>query len=295
MSVNTSAVAVGRKFGEALKAARLATPGGNGRPLRQKDVADAMARGTRDRYSRLERGRAFPDAEEWKIIRSVLKMDAATQARLEALIEAGKEIADYWWREFEDEFPESLLQFVAFEDAAQRITTCAPNILPSLLQTPGYARSLTSRVAGSVLTSYAVERSVELRRKRRGVFSKPNPPIVEFLFSEAALRQVVGGKEVMLKQLDSLIEDGAARNISLRVIPFAAVAPSPYMVHLLEFGGPDDLPISAFDSMTGMSFQKRPRDIRENRYYIEAMKNLALSHLETAEMINEIRKEMSSA
>lgn len=295
MSVNTSVVAVGRKFGEALQEARRAARRDDGKPVRQVDVAQALKRGTRDRYSRLERGRSFPDPDEWEIIRSVLNLDETTRARLEALMEAGREIADTWWREFEDEFPESLLQFVAFEDAAQRITTCAANVLPSLLQTPGYARSLTSRVAGSALTPYAVERSVELRRKRRGIFNKPNPPVIEFIFSEAALRQAVGGKDVMLAQLDSLIEDGAARHVSLRVVPFKAVAPSTYMVHLLEFGGADEKPITAFDSMTGMSFQKHPREVRENRYYIEAMKNLALTHLETTAVIKKIKKEMSSA
>ncbi|WP_329271895.1 helix-turn-helix domain-containing protein [Streptomyces sp. NBC_01451] len=294
MSVNTSAVAVGRKFGEALKEARLAARRSDGRPVRQLDVAQALKRGTRDRYSRLERGRAFPEPEEWEIIRSVLAMDEATRARLEALMEAGREIADSWWRDFEEEFPESLLQFVAFEDAAERVTTCAVNVLPSLLQTANYARFLTSRVAGSVLTADAVERSVELRRNRRRIFAKPNPPVVEFIFSEAALRQAVGGKDVMLEQLDSLIEDGALRNVSLRVVPFTAVAPSAYMVHLLEFGG-DEKPITAFDSMTGMSFQKRPREVRENRYYVEAMRNLALPHLETIAVIKRIKKEMSSA
>lgn len=295
MSVNTSAVAVGRKFGEALKEARLAARRPDGRPVRQVDVAQALKRGTRDRYSRLERGRAFPDADEWEVIRSVLTMNAATRARLEALMEAGREIADSWWREFEDEFPESLLQFVAFENAADRITSCAVNVLPALLQTADYARAITVGTAGSVLTADAVERSVELRRRRRSIFEKPTPTPVEFIFSEAALKQQVGGTAVMLAQLDALIDDGAFRSISLRVVPFRAAAPPTYPMHLLHFGGDGEKPITAFDSMTGMTVQKRPREVRETRYAIEAMSRVALSHLESIELIKDIRKEHASA
>ncbi|MFF9310894.1 helix-turn-helix domain-containing protein [Streptomyces sp. NPDC014748] len=289
MSVNTSAMAVGRKFGLALKEARLAARRPDGRPVRQVDVAEALERSTRDRYSRLERGRSFPEPDEWETIKSVLNLDLATQARLEALMEAGQEIAGAWWREFENEFPESLLQFVALEDAAERITTCATNVLPALLQTADYARALTSRLAGSVLTTEMVDRSVELRRNRRAIFARPTAPVIEFIFSEAALHQKVGGRSVMLKQLDSLIQDGSSRTVTLRVVPFDAIAPTMYIVHLLEFGGGEE-PVMAFDSMTGMTYQKRPKDMRENRYYIEAMKNLALSHDNSIELIKELRE-----
>lgn len=295
MSVNTSALVARRNFGEALQEARKAARQPNGQPVRQVDVARALKRGTRDRYSRLERGLAWPEPDEWEVIRRVLHMDLATKVRLETMMEAGQAIASAWWTEFEGEFPESLLQFVAFEDAAQRITTCAGNLLPSLLQTERYARALTAGVAGSVLTPDAVERSVELRRNRRRIFNKPNPPAVEFIFSEAALRQLAGGKSVMLEQLESLIEDGSSRAITLRVVPFTAVATSVYMLHLLEFGGADEKPMTAFDSMTGMTFQKRPSEVRENRHYIEAMRKLAFSSLESMAMIKTIKKELTSA
>ncbi|QNE77695.1 hypothetical protein F0344_26625 [Streptomyces finlayi] len=89
----------------------------------------------------------------------------------------------------------------------------------------------------------------------------------------------------MLEQLDSLIEDEALHAISLRVVPFTAPVPPTHPLHLLEFGGADEKPLTAFDSMTGMTFQKRPRDVRENRYYIEAMRQLALNTVESRAMI----------
>ncbi|MFJ3270977.1 Scr1 family TA system antitoxin-like transcriptional regulator [Streptomyces sp. NPDC086776] len=295
MALNTAAMAARKRFGNALQEARKTARLTTGEAVQQRDVAKALGYKSYNRVSQMERGLTWPKDNEWKILVKVLDMDLTTRVRLETMIAEGKATAGAWWTEFEGEFPESLLQFVAFEDAAQRITTCAANVLPSLLQTERYARSLTTGVAGSVLTADAVERSVALRRNRRHVFTKPNPAVVEFIFSEAALRQEAGGKELMLEQLEALIEDGSSRTVSLRVVPFTAVATSMYMVHLLEFGGADEHPLTAFDSMTGMTFQKRPKEVRESRYYIEAMRKLACSHLETMAMIKKIQKEMSSA
>lgn len=295
MALNTAAMAARKRFGQALQEVRKAAHLPSGEPVQQSDVAHALGYTSYHRVSRMERGETWPNKDEWKILVKLLAMDLAVRVRLETMRTEGMSIADAWWTAYDGEFPESLLQFVAYEDAAQRITTCAVNVLPALLQTRSYARAITKSVAGSVLAPDAVERSVELRRSRRGIFDKPNPPQVEFIFSEAALHQHVGGTGVMLEQLDSLIEDDANCKISIRVVPFTAEAASMYMLHLLEFGEADEKPITAFDSMTGMTFQKRPREVRENQHYIEAVLNLALSPLESMAMIKEIRKEMSGA
>lgn len=295
MALNTAAMAARKRFGNALQEVRKAARLPTGAPVQQRDVARALGHKNYNRVSQMERGLTWPKESEWKALVKFLNMDLETRVRLETMISEGKATADAWWTEFEGEFPESLLQFVAFEDASQRVTTCSVNVLPALLQTEAYARAVTAGVAGSVLTPYAVERSVELRRKRRAIFEKPSPPVVEFIFSEAALHQRMGGKAVMLEQLEALVDDSAMRSVRIGVVPFSEVATSMYMVHLLEFGGQDEKPITAFDSMTGMTFQKKPKEVRENRYYIEAMRRLALSPLESTAKIKTILKEMSTS
>ncbi|MFD9815157.1 DUF5753 domain-containing protein [Streptomyces sp. NPDC059080] len=297
MSVGTAGMVARQRFGEALKQERLnaSTADGVRTKVKQTDAARAIKRKTVDRVSRLERGEAWPEPWELDALLKLYNADLATRVRLETMLSEGQAIAGAWWVEYEDEFPESLIEFVAYEDAAKSITTCAANVLPALLQTESYAKALTTGVAGSVLTPAVVDRSVELRRQRRRIFTKPTPTPVEFIFSEAALRQQIGGRDVMLEQLDSLIVDSASRTVSFRVLPFTAPVPSMHIVHLLEFGGESEKPITAFDSMTGMSFQKRPKEVRENRYYIESVRRLALSQLESIAAIKTIKKELSSA
>ncbi|MER8003308.1 helix-turn-helix transcriptional regulator [Streptomyces sp. NPDC095613] len=295
MAVSTAAMFARQRFGDALKRARLAARTNSGARIKQSDVAAAFGRRSIDRVSRLERGLAWPEAEEWRTLLHVLNVDAETRARLSAMRDQGMSIAEAWWTDFDGEFPDSLIQFVAYEDAARTISTCSGQTLPGLLQTAEYAHALTRTQAGSVFTEHAVERSVELRARRRSILDKDPRPTVEALFSEGALWQRVGGADVMVRQIDSLLADASERDVVMRVVPYTASAPPVYMFHLLTFGE-DEKPIAAVDSMTGMTFRKAPREAREVREFRQSFDRLrrsALSPEESLDKMTAIRKELS--
>ncbi|MBT2491683.1 helix-turn-helix transcriptional regulator [Streptomyces sp. ISL-96] len=292
MAVNTAAMIARTRFGAELKRVRLATRV-NGEKVQQIHVARAMGLSRYDRYSRMERGETWPNDAEWLAIHTYLRMDLETRVRLETMRREGMSIASAWWTEFDNEFHESLIEFVAYEDSAQKITTCAGNIVPGLLQTTEYGRTVTSLLAKSTMSPHLVERSVELRANRRRAFGKPNPPITEAIIGEAALRQKVGGAAVMVRQLDSLVLDATQGHVTFRVIPFEAGATLTYMFHLFEFGGANENPIAAFDAMTGMSFWRNPKEVRGIRGLVDSLKSLALPPLDSLEKIRAIRKEMS--
>ncbi|MDT0342698.1 DUF5753 domain-containing protein [Streptomyces litchfieldiae] len=293
MSVNTAGIVARRTFGDALKSVRAEARTRQGNKIKQIDVAKALGRSTVDRYSRFERGAALPDDTEWPAIVKALFMDRETRVRLETLLRAAQSIEGAWWREFEEEFDESLLEFVAYEDAATKITTCAGNVLPGILQRRPYAEALTLSLDRAVLSPHQMDRSAHLRGQRRGIFDKNHPPTVEAIIGEGALRQEVGGKTIMVSQLDSLIEDAETGRVSFWIIPFTASATLTYMFTLLEFGGAGEKPIVAFDQMTGMTFRKTAREIRELRTYVESLRGLANRPLASLDVLRTIRKEMS--
>ncbi|MFF5673396.1 helix-turn-helix domain-containing protein [Streptomyces hygroscopicus] len=290
MAVSTAGMVARRRFGDALKEVRVKARTASGERIKQSDAARAIKRDTIDRVSRFERGAAWPELEELTALLQLYGADVETRVRLETMLREGQAVGSAWWQEYQDDFPESLIQFIAYEDAAHQITTCAVNVLPALLQTENYARSFTTAVAGSMMPPDLVERSVTLRRRRRGIFDEPNVTPVEFIVSEAALHQQVGGPEVMAEQLVSLLDDMKTRPVTLRVVPFGAVAMPTHMVHLLEFAGADEEPTTAFDSQSGMTFQSRPKQVRETQHYIEAMRTLSLSVEETIKLIQSIIK-----
>ena len=103
--------------------------------------------------------------------------------------------------------------------------------VPDLLQTQGYARAVADadpNWAGDEQRLHAVE--VKLARQR--VVLAERRPRLEFVITEAALHQVVGGSDVMRPQLDRLASlaagAGAAGttgpSVSLQVLPFEAGA-----------------------------------------------------------------------
>lgn len=292
MAVNTAALRARKRFGDELKAVRENTLRA-GKRVQQLDMAKALGRSTYHRYSQIETGKSWPRDDEWQIICKFLNMDAVTRARLSTMRSEGMAVASAWWTEYQDHFPESLIEFIAFEDAASRITTSAVGTIPALLQTANYARAWTESVASSVLTQDQLERSVALRRNRRNIFDRPQSAILEVIVSEGVLSQEVGGKGVMLEQLDSLIEDAERYKVTYRVIPRTAPATLVYPLHLLEFDGEGDTPVAVLDTMTGMLLRKTPREVREARYYLDSMRALSEDSVKSLETIKTIRKELS--
>lgn len=293
MSVSTAGIVARQRFGLALKDVRTAARNADGGPIMQTDAARAIKRRTIDRVSRMERGAVWPEPAELAALLRLYGADVETRVRLETMLREGTAISSAWWQEFEDDFPETLLQFVAYEDAATKIVTSAGNLIPGLLQSPEYAHAVTAHLAKQTVTTHLIERSVELRARRRQVLDRDNRPAVEAIIGEAALRQQVGGRAVMVAQLDALLEDASQRGVTFRVIPFDAPATTTYFFHLFEFGGADELPIAAFDAVTGMTFRKATKEVRGVKGFIEACRDLALSGEDSLEMMKTIRKEMS--
>lgn len=295
MAVSTAGMVARRRFGQALKSVRENARHPDGRQVKQIDAAKAIKRKTIDRVSRFERGAAWPDLHELEALLKLYGADLETSTRLRTMLKEGQAITRTWWQEYEDEFPASLIRFIAYEDAASSLTVFAVNTVPALLQTEAYARAVTVGVAGSVLPPLAVDRAVELRSKRRGIFDKQTPARVEFIMSEAALRQKTGGPDVMIEQLQAVLDDVEDRIATVRVVDFNATATVMHIMHLIEFEGTDAKPIVAYDTPTGLTFQSHPKEIREAKSVAEAMRKMSLSPHDSAELIRDIKKELSSA
>lgn len=65
------------------------------------------------------------------------------------------------------------------------------------------------------------DRRVVGRIQRQGVLRGPQPPKLTAIMTEAALRNLIGGREVMRHQLRYLVEAAERDHITLRVVPTA--------------------------------------------------------------------------
>lgn len=121
-------------------------------------------------------------------------------------------------------FPERTQEYVQVEAEAITLHFYSTMLIPGLLQIPEYVEELISNDCPP-LDEETVEERVAARLKRQGKMSSKPPAHFSYVIHEAALRAVVGGSEVMRRQLHHLLEAGKLRNVSIQVLPYALSPP----------------------------------------------------------------------
>jgi transcriptional regulator with XRE-family HTH domain len=122
--------------------------------------------------------------------------------------------------------------------AATRIRNAENVIIPGLLQTSGYARSIIAQ-ASALYWAVDVDMALQARMQRQQVIYDTSKTF-EFVFTEAALYLLPCSRQVMLGQLDRLLSLGMD-NVTLGIIPFGTELPlAPYNSFLLQ---DDDLTV----------------------------------------------------
>ncbi|MEU3538692.1 helix-turn-helix domain-containing protein [Streptomyces paromomycinus] len=126
--------------------------------------------------------------------------------------------------------PRHCNEFMDLEKEAITLHWYEDLLIPGLLQTEEYARELMIHAFPPV-DDETVEARVEFRMERQRRIEAEPTVLFSFVVYEAALRTMVGGAEVMKRQLDRLLERQELRNVSVQVLP---VGRAPYQA----FGGP---------------------------------------------------------
>ncbi|MEV3926846.1 helix-turn-helix domain-containing protein [Actinomadura coerulea] len=109
--------------------------------------------------------------------------------------------------------------FLQYERDATSIRNYSSDVIPGLLQTESYARSLFQR--GGVVDD--VERAVSDRMERQKPLYGVNPPNLWVILAQPVLWWQVGkGTSLMRDQIDHLLQVARLDHVSLRVYPVSA-------------------------------------------------------------------------
>ena len=111
---------------------------------------------------------------------------------------------------FGDVFSPDALRFFDYEHSATWIGSIELLVVPGLLQTEDYARTVMG-VHG--VGAERAERFVSSRRVRQEVLDRPDPPTLSFIVDESVLLRAIGGRAVMRAQLEHLLEVAARPNV----------------------------------------------------------------------------------
>lgn len=143
-----------------------------------------------------------------------------------------------WWTAYGDAFNGS---FYMLEDQAPEVCVYETMLVPGLLQTDDYARTIL-RARPDVKDEDDLDRLVAARMHRKNILTRSNPPKLSVVINEAALRQVINGDaELLRKQCSELWTVASDRsNVTIQVLPFAAGLPVALLGSFALFNFPDD-------------------------------------------------------
>lgn len=141
----------------------------------------------------------------------------------EALRGLAKETkAKGWWHAYGDVIPERFDVFIGLEEAAAQIDWYEAELVPGLLQTEDYARTLIEADNPSD-DKEDVERRVSLRLARQALLRRPtSSPRLRLVLNEGVLRRPIGSYTLMAGQLARMVQVSELPGVSIRVVPFEA-------------------------------------------------------------------------
>jgi DNA-binding XRE family transcriptional regulator len=206
-----------------------------------------------------------------------------------------------WWHAYGDVVPAWFELYVGMEQAAGRLRSFAPSVIPGLLQTREYAEGVFREWIGD--DDDAVESAVAVRLERQSLLrrSRPAAPRLDVILDEGVLRRSVDDRLGMQKQLAHLVNVSTRPNVSVRVIPFAAgphKAASSGQFTILSFpavGTASPEPTTIYcESLTGALYLDKLTEVEAYESIWSALEAIALSQADSDDLIGAILKESES-
>ncbi|MEV0849575.1 helix-turn-helix transcriptional regulator [Streptomyces sp. NPDC049954] len=245
---------------------------------------------SQSKMSRIEKGEVRVSRTDLK---ALLALYGVTDERqVSAYVETAKDARlQGWWIAYEDALPREYRDFIELEGAATGIRTFEGMILPGLAQTPDYIRHVIAS-GPAVLPQGHADSLIKTRLERQTILEGPNAPRLWIIVTEGALRQVVGGYDVMTAQLQHLQKLMARNNVTLQVLPFEAGAHAGAQSAFVIFDFPVDTSIVSVSNLTGTLFMDQPGRLEAFSGAFDHLRASALSPADSLSRITEVMAEM---
>lgn len=163
--------------------------------------------------SNWENGRRIPSIEDTAALLGAL---GVTTHRRHEILDLARHARDTNWLALSVLGTlQQIVGVIECERTATTITNWAPLVLPGLLQTADYARTIIGK---DTLPLAEVDARVAQRMDRRDVLGRRDPVHLDALIGEWALREQVGGPIVMADQLRFLLLAAQWPTVTIRVV-----------------------------------------------------------------------------
>ncbi|MFI6940412.1 helix-turn-helix domain-containing protein [Streptomyces sp. NPDC050418] len=244
---------------------------------------------SQSKISRLENGRRSISQRDVRDLCGVYEVEDVRI--VDSLMQMAKDSRQQgWWHAFGD-IPYSV--YIGLETDAASLRVYDPQVVPGLLQTRGYAEALiTGALPETQPTDIDKRVQVRVRRQER-IQAAENPLRLWTVLDEAALRRMVGNKQLMIEQLEHLVEMSQLPHVTVQVIPFEMGAHPGVngQYAILEFPDTADSSVVYIEGVTSDLYLEKANDVHKYSVMYEHLRAQALNVEQTRQFITEIAKE----
>ncbi|MEU5656325.1 helix-turn-helix transcriptional regulator [Streptomyces sp. NPDC047737] len=244
---------------------------------------------SQSKISRLENGRRSISQRDVRDLCGVYEVE--DHRVVDSLMQMAKDSRQQgWWHAFGD-IPYSV--YIGLETDAESLRVYEPQVVPGLLQTRSYAEALINGALPEAPPS-DIEKRVNVRARRQDRVNAPEHPLrLWAVIDESALRRLVGGKQVMIEQLEHLIEQSQLPHVTVQVLPFEMGAHPGIngQYAILEFPDAADSSVVYIEGVTSDLYLEKANDVQRYSVMYEHLRAQALNVDQTRQFIGDIVKE----
>ncbi|MFF0500751.1 helix-turn-helix domain-containing protein [Nocardia aobensis] len=204
-----------------------------------------------------------------------------------------------WWQAYGSLISPNFDVYMGLEASARELKSFQPSLIPGLLQTAEYARTL-DRIYFPDDSEDELDRRVEMRLRRQGVINrKTQPACLEVILHESCLRTMVGPGKAMARQLRHLADLSTKPNVAIRVLSFRSGFPvgwstGPFTI--LEFGltskGEEVEPTVVYaEAFTGAMYFEGAGDVDRYREAYRTIQHRTLDDRASRDLLREMARE----
>ncbi|MGW8887968.1 helix-turn-helix domain-containing protein [Streptomyces sp. NPDC055749] len=243
---------------------------------------------SQSKISRLENGRRSISQRDVRDLCGVYEVE--DHRIVDSLMQMAKDSRQQgWWHAFGD-IPYSV--YIGLETDAESLRVYEPQVVPGLLQTRQYAEALINGALPESAPS-DIEKRVNVRARRQDRINAPEHPLrLWAVIDESALHRMVGGKQVMIDQLEHLIEQSNLPHVTIQVLPFEMGAHPGIngQYAILEFPDAADSSVVYIEGVTSDLYLEKANDVQRYSVMYEHLRAQALNVEQTREFISDIAK-----
>jgi transcriptional regulator with XRE-family HTH domain len=199
-----------------------------------------------------------------------------------------------WWSIYDDVLPSGFDIYVGLEAEASALRSYETDLINGLLQTTEYARAVLRELRPRD-SDDQVARGVDLRMQRQRLLDQEPPLDLWLILDEGAIRRTIGGAAVMRPQLEHLIRASRWANVTLQVLAFEAGAHAglagPFSI--LQFPERGDSEVAYAESVGGMIYLEKEREVRACAEAFDRMRAAALSPAASVELIRRVLDQLT--